>query len=191
MRLPHLFAALGTGALIALAGCSYDEVDAAASPKASAKASTEAQGVEAAKPGANLTPDLSLVEARSVERWNLVVAADWIQAYDFLLPAMKREVSIGNFLGNKEHHEYRNPSEPRLIGTEGNLAFLECSVLWTPHHPILGTAKNKPKDLTDELHMIESWAWQDGTWYFVKNERVRDFFEAHPNLQKDKAEAPK
>ena len=179
MRLQHLFAALGTGALIALAGCS-DGVDAAAS----SETSTEAPEVEVAQPVANLAPDLSLVEARSVERWKLVVGADWIQVYDFLDPTMKREVSIGNFLSNKEHHEYRNPSEPRLIGSRANLAFLECSVLWTPHHPLLQTAKNKPDDLTDELHMVETWVWKEGTWYFAKNERVREFFEANPDIAK-------
>ncbi len=179
MRLQHLFAALGTGALFALAGCS-DEVGAAANPGTS----TETPVVETAQPVANLAPDLSLVEARSVERWKLVVGADWIQVYDFLVPAMKAEMSIGTFLSNKEHHEYRNPSEPRLIGSRDNLAFLECSALWTPHHPVLQTAKNAPDDMTDELHMVETWVWQGGTWYFAKNERVRDFFDANPDIAK-------
>jgi hypothetical protein len=170
-------AALALGAactLLLLTGCG--EGVSASDAGEGASHTTQAREV------ANLEPDLSLVTSRSAERWQRVVAADWIQAYDYQHPAIKAQVPLGTFLANKEHHEYRNPSRPRLIGSEGGQAFVELSVLWEPHHPILQTIKDRPDDMTEELHMVETWAWHEGSWYFVKNERSSEFHEAHKDL---------
>jgi hypothetical protein len=169
--LAPLASLLALAPLLVLTGC---EEDVAASENAAAPATTEA--------APDAEPDLSRVTARSAERWQRVVAADWIQAYDYQHPALKKQVPIGSFLANKEHHEYRNPSKPRLIGSEGNQAFVELSVLWEPHHPILQTVENRPDDMTEELPMVETWAWTDGEWYFIQNERANEFHAKHPDL---------
>jgi hypothetical protein len=140
-----------------------------------------------AKPAAAVdpsVPDLTQVEARSAARWELVVAQDWIQAYDFIPPQIRAVSSLGQFVSGKEHHEYRNPSRPRLIGSEKDLAYVELSVLWEPHHPILQTVRDKPDDMTEELHMVETWKWQDGQWYFFGNARQNEFLAEHPEIGK-------
>jgi len=177
MKLHHLITALGGGALLVLGACSQGE--STASPEAGA-----VQAADSAKDVANLEPDVSLVEARSAARWELVVLSDWIQVYDYQLPALRKEVPIGQFLSNKEFHEYRAPSKPRLIGAEGEQAFVELSVLWEPHHPIIipiPTRWDDP-DQAEELHVVETWSWHEGEWFFVENERAKDFHGAHPGL---------
>jgi len=172
--LVHSLAALS---LLLLAGCGADVAAGGAAPESEGSAATASVPAE---------PDLSTVTGRSVERWQRVVAADWIQAYDYQHPAIKAQVPIGTFLANKEHHEYRNPSKPRLIGSEGEEAYLELSVLWEPHHPILQTVNDRPDDMTEELHMVETWAWNEGEWYFVTNARAGEFHAKHPDLKGSK-----
>lgn len=185
-RHAHRLALSGLGvALLALQGCSPASSSASSpQPTSQVQTSTVAE------------PDLSLVEGRSSERWQLIVNADWIQAYDYGLPAIRAHQSLGAFLTNKEHHEYRNPSKPNLIGTEdeGRIAFLELAVLWEPHHPILQTVEDRPDDMTQELHMVETWKWFEGEWYFVENERHSDFMKEHPGILEQGAapeDAPK
>ena len=64
----------------------------------------------------------------------------------------------------------------------GETAFLELAVLWEPHHPILQTVDERPDDMTQELHMVETWKWFEGEWYFVENERHSDFMKEHPGI---------
>jgi len=176
-RHTHRLALSGFGiALLALHGCSPATSEAKTS-EATADAVVEAESAPAG-------PDLNLVEGRSTERWQLIVNADWIQAYDFSLPTIRAHQPLGAFLSNKQHHEYRNPSKPKLIGVEdeGRTAFLELAVLWEPHHPILQTVEDRPDDMTQELHMVETWKWHEGEWYFVENERHSDFMKEHPGI---------
>ena len=177
-RHAHRLALSGLGvALLALQGCSPSS-SSASSPSSSPPAISQAQTSTVAE------PDLARVEGRSAERWQLIVNADWIQAYDYGLPAIRVHQPLGAFLSNKEHHEYRNPSQPKLIGIEGGgeTAFLELAVLWEPHHPILQTVDERPDDMTQELHMVETWKWFEGEWYFVENERHSDFMKEHPGI---------
>ncbi|MFT7669993.1 MAG: hypothetical protein ACI8X5_002700 [Planctomycetota bacterium] len=131
-------------------------------------------------------PKMETVVSRSESRWDTVTAGDWIQAFEFQDPRAKTIQPIGTYLQGKEHHEYRNPSKPHMIGSEGDLVYLELAVLWEPHHPILGTVSNSPQNLTQELHMVETWRWVDGDWFFVTNERQGEFHEAHPEIRANK-----
>jgi len=168
---------IGIGLSLFLSACGGSEDATGSESSAPTEEVVEAPQVDP------LVPDLSKVVARSVERWEMVTAADWIQAYDFQDPRAKLQQPISAFLSGKEYHEYRNPSEPMIIGNEGDLAYLEMSVLWEPHHPILATVDERPEDLTQELHMVETWRWVDGEWYFVLNERQSDFLEEHPEIR--------
>ena len=77
------------------------------------------------EPAAPAEPVAADAEARSNERWELIVAGDWIQAYDFGLPQIRAAQPLGNFLTGKENHEYRNPSKAKVIGGEDDVAYLE------------------------------------------------------------------
>lgn len=190
MKLHHTIAGLGLSALMLFAGCSDGAVSEAANGTqgASAAVNEEAGAADAAADAdADLsTPNTDTLVARSVAHWDLVVAADWIQAYDFLEPARKAAKPLGQYISGKVMHEYRNPSAPQLIGTDGDKAFLELSVLWEPHHPQIQNAANAPDDMTEELHMVEIWRWVKGEWYFTESVRANEFHQAHPGLGKGK-----
>lgn len=190
MKLQNIISLVGLGLSIAVVGCGSGAAPATKTPGGSA-ASHAVEVVEEAENAVDLSvPNLDTVSQRSIARWESVVAGDWIQAYDFNDPRGKAVESIGNFLQGKEHHEFRNPSEPKLIGSEGDLAYTELAVLWEPHHPIIQTVRDKPEDMTQELHMVETWRWVEGDWYFVMNQRQGEFHEAHPEIrEKQKAEA--
>ncbi len=133
-------------------------------------------------------PDLDKVSARAAARWDAIVAGDWIQAYDYMTPDAKKLVSLASFLGGKEYHEYRNPTKAFIIDSVGDEAYLEFSVLWETHNPQVVIAANNPGDLTQEMHIIETWTWQDGEWFWVATERTKEFMAAHPEVGKDKAQ---
>lgn len=166
-----------------------DEAESGANqtePTAPAVPVSEAPVSEAPAPPASneKAPDPKDALARSEQRWEMIQAEDWIQAYDFLTPARKKQEKLGNFLAGKADHEYRNPSKPHLLGTEGEQAYLEVSVLWTPHHDILGTADNAPEDFTQQLEMIETWQWIDEEWCWVGVARQNEFLDEHPKFKK-------
>jgi hypothetical protein len=174
MRLAHWIGCLSLA--LPLAGCGCGNSDAE---------------VIAAGPG----PDTAVVEVpevgnpedakdRSRTRWEVIAAGDWVQAYDFLSPARKKQQRLGEYLAGKEDHEYRNPTDPILLGAEGDEAYIELSVLWTPHHAILGAVDNMPDDLTDQLDMVETWTYVEGEWYFTDVGRQKEFLADHPNLGK-------
>jgi hypothetical protein len=146
---------------------------------------SQAQAAPRAPAAAPSEPDPKLLLTRVRERWNFVTNQDWIQAYDFFSPARKRVERLTGFLGGKEYHEYGEASKPVLVAIEENLGYVELTVDWTPHHPELLTAANldeAPAGLTQTLHMIETWEWVDGQWYYRGAERRNEFFDAHPRL---------
>ena len=164
-----LFSVLGLAACSA--GSGENEV------KAGSPSSESAPVLEA-----GATPVLDTLVGRASDRWDAIVSQEWIQAYDYLPASLKKQLSISEFLSGKEYHEYRNPTQPYLLGTEGDQAFLEVSVLWEPHHPEVRIAANNPGDLTQEMHVIETWVWEDGEWYWIATERQREFLAAHPAM---------
>ncbi len=182
MNLQNITVALSIAMTLTLLGCTGGSAE---TTSAAVQASGEATEAD------SRAPDLDTVAERSTEYWKSIVAADWIQAYDFTDPATREIVGLGQFLQQKEHHEYRNPSQPKLIGSEGDLAYLELAVLWEPHHPILSTVRDKPADMTQELHMVETWRWVDGDWFFVGNDRQEDFHAEHPGLRAKDADSGK
>jgi len=165
-----------------LIGCSGSDVDPAEVHAAEkAEPVTKAPAVEAPAPQVG---DTKSALARSAKRWEMIAAEDWIQAYDYLAPARRKQETLAQYLSNKEDHEYRNPSKPHLIGTDGDFAYIEFSVVWTPHHPILNTVDIGPESYTQTLNMIESWQWVDGEWYWIHVARQNEFLAAHPQFKK-------
>ena len=146
-------------------------------------ASEQAQTTEVTE-AASETPDASKVVERAAARWDAVVAGEWIQAYDFLPPAVRKVETLPRYLANKEHHEYRNPSKPFLLHHEGETAYVEVNVVWETHHPQVVIASNNPGDLAQTLHTIETWVWADGEWYWSAVDRQKDFFKANPAIAK-------
>lgn len=188
MKLQHIFGGLGLGlALLISSSCSSDKEAAAGSTAGSAAGGTpaiaEQPSATESAPTAIGEPTMQSLVARSEARWENVVAGDWIQAYDFVPPELREMVPLGKYLQGKENHEYRNPSKPKVIGSKDDLWFLEVSVLWEPHHPILQTVREKPEDMTEELTMIELWKQSEGDWYFVKTERPEEFLKLFPDVQ--------
>ena len=153
------------------AGSGEGEVQAGSS-------STSAAPVEEA----SSSPVLDTLVPRASARWDAIVSQEWIQAYDYLPSSLQSQLSLSEFLSGKENHEYRNPTKPYLLGTDGKEAYLEVSVLWEPHHPEILVAANNPGDLTQEMHVIETWVWEEGEWSWIATERQREFLAAHPKL---------
>lgn len=129
-------------------------------------------------------PDPARALERSAARWDHKVAADWIQVYDFVMPELRQGQSLGRFLSDKEHHLYEKPSKPLLLGTRDGLAFVEVTALWTPMHPMVLGANNLTnlEELRQELAIVETWAVSGGEWYWTKEERQSEFFEANPDV---------
>ncbi len=174
-----------------LLGCGCADSDAGPGDGSGEEAESGANPTEPAAPEtpvaeapAPKAPDVKDALARAEKRWEMIQAEDWIQAYDFLAPARRRQEKLGGYLAGKSDHEYRNPSKPHLLGMEGEQAFLEVSVLWTPHHDILKTADNAPEDFTEQLEMIETWQWIDQEWYWVAVTRQNEFLDEHPQFKK-------
>lgn len=128
--------------------------------------------------------DAKVALARAAKRWEMIAAEDWIQAYDFMAPTRRKQEKISQYLSNKEDHEYRNPSKPHLIGTDGDFAYIEFSVVWTPHHAILNMVDIGPENYTQTLDMIETWQWVEGEWYWIRVDRQNEFLAAHPQFKK-------
>ncbi|MFO1010159.1 MAG: hypothetical protein U1F29_08870 [Planctomycetota bacterium] len=121
--------------------------------------------------------------ARANERWQKVIQADWIQAYDYLSPDQKRQVPIGQYLQNKQNHRYENPRLGEVLRCDGKDAFLKVTVLWTPQHPKVREVKLEPgQTLTQEVEMYESWRWAEGDWTYVRAQRPDEFFQEHSEL---------
>lgn len=175
-RLIHL-AGLGLASALALtlAGCGGSDSGASSDSGTNSTARVDA---------ASETPDPARAAERSATRWDHKVAADWIQVYDFVLPELRRGQSLGRFLTDKEHHHYEKPSKPRLLGTRDRLAFVEVTALWTPTHPMVLSANNlnSLEELRQELTIVETWAFARGEWYWTREERQNEFFEANPDI---------
>ena len=122
-------------------------------------------------------PEYEIAPARSAARGDTIVAGDWVQSYDFLAPARKAQESLVRYLAGKDYHEYRNPSRPHLHSTDGKTAYVEVSVLWTTHHPMI-PADTDPEYLIQELHIIETWMWIEGEWFWVENTRQSEFLRS-------------
>ena len=143
-----------------------------------------AMGTEAA-PAVKLEPaDPAHALVRAAARWDHKVVGDWIQVYDYVLPELRRGIPLGQFLTGKEHHVYENPTKPFLLGTKGNLAYVEVTTLWSTLHPIVLGANNldSPESLRHELAVVETWQHSNGEWYWIKEERQGEFFEANPDF---------
>jgi len=183
MKLQKIITSFGLCTALLLAACGGDSTHAAgATAGATGGATTAAEATTDVQETATAVATPESLVARSAARWNLIEGADWIQAYDFLVPEAKRLQSLTQYIGGKENFEYRNPSEPKVIGNDELLYYVEVSVLFEPHHPILETVRNRPDDMTEELHIVETWRAIDGEWFWVNNARQGDFLKAHPEI---------
>lgn len=180
MSIQRMFQLAGLGLASALAltlaGCGDAKTDGSSTPGA---------GTATARlDGPAEKPDPARALERAATRWDHKVAADWIQVYDYVLPDLRRGQSLGRFLTSKENHHYEKPSKPRLLGTRDRLAFIEVTALWTPTHPMVLSANNlnSLEELRQELTVVETWAFARGEWYWTREERQGDFFEANPDI---------
>ncbi|MBK7876416.1 MAG: hypothetical protein IPJ77_11785 [Planctomycetes bacterium] len=170
LQLPSAIALLA-GATFFLPGCDVKPTQAAPTPAPVAAVP--------AKPEA--TPERLLERAN--ERWQKIVKADWIQAYDYLSPEQKRQMPISQYLQNKQNHRYENPKLGEVLRCDGTDAFLRMTVLWTPQHPKVKEVKLEPgQTLTQDVEMYESWRWAEGDWTYVRAQRPDEFFQDHPEF---------
>jgi hypothetical protein len=146
----------------------------------------------ATSPKVVLQPTAERALARSQERWNLVMKADWVAAYDFQTPEVKKSMPLGKYLGSVQMHKYENAKALEVLAVEKDHAYVRISTLWTPQHPNMAHVKLEPgESLTQEVVMIETWRWVDGDWSFqYPPKRDDEFFKDHPELLK-KAPEPK
>lgn len=125
-----------------------------------------------------------LIERANV-RWQRIVKAEWIEAFDFLTPEQKQTTSLTQYLQGKQNHQYEHARVQDVIHADGQNAYLRVTTLWTPHHPQLSTVKLEPgQTLTQEVTMVESWRWVDNDWMYVRAQREEEFFQEHAELLK-------
>lgn len=171
--------ALSSALVLGLAACSDSSSSGTSSEDGQTSTSAQLDPAVA-------NQDAARAVVRSAERWDHKVAGDWIQVYDYMLPEMRRTVSLGNFLTDKEFHVYENPTKPSLLGTrDGKLAFVEVTTLWTPMHPMVLAANNLEsiEDLRQEIAIVETWVFSRGEWYWMKEERQREFLDENPDIR--------
>lgn len=127
---------------------------------------------------------------RSQERWAFGMKKEWVQAYDFSAPEVKRDMPLERYLGGMRVHQYENMRATDVLAIQGDKAFVRVSGLWTPKDPKISRVKLEPgQTLTQEITMIETWRFVDGDWCYVSPERDSDFFEKHPDLLKQPKDA--
>jgi hypothetical protein len=178
-RRPSLLLSGVLVAAAALAGaCEPRDSQAAPSPKAGSVLKKH-----------EATPE-RLVE-RSKARWKLVADKNWIEAYDFSAPEVKKMVSLAQYLPGKSNHEYANPVVGEVVKIEKDQGYVRASSMWTPHHPDLARVKLEPgQSLTEQVDVIESWHFVDGDWWYVRAQNEEEFFHAHPELLRKSETTP-
>ena len=120
---------------------------------------------------------------RVSERTELTCAAEWIEAYDFLHPNVRRSMTLVQFLQGKDRHSYAEPSRPELVHRDGDTAYVTYSVLWTPRLDM--TPGNVPADWdpTQRIEWIETWEHDGSDWSMLwPVQDLREFYEDHPEL---------
>ena len=175
-----LLALLSAGALTFTAACS-SETEAA--PPNSADASS--QGAQASDEDVAVATDPvpSALVGRSAARLELIEKEDWIQSYDFLSENVQEYQPMGDYLKGTQDNHYVNKAEPTLLATDGELGYVQVVVDWTPTHAEIQQANNlQGQDLTQELHLVETWRWEQGDWRFLRWQRGSDFRNENPKL---------
>lgn len=174
---------------------------------------TPQEGGSTGTPG---SPETAAAEPTAVgvltrvrDRWDLICRASedsklWIEVYDFEAPATREAVSLVSFLSNKQDFHYDQPSEPKLLLLEDDLAYVNLSVVWLSGlHPKIGDVQGvigADRNRVDFLDIVETWKFVDGEWYMAAPPERRDeFLEANPdvlrraqraNEEEDVAEVP-
>ena len=130
------------------------------------------------------TAEHALDRARA--RWDHIAKGEWIDAYEFQSPEVKRKMDLSHYLNGKAHHTYENPKVEGILKLEKNFVLVRSTVLWTPHTPELQRVKLEPgQTVTQEVPMIETWKWDSGDWYIVEQKGTDEFFKKHPELLKE------
>ena len=182
-----LLTLFSAAALCWTAGCSH-ETEAAGRGEADAAAPAADEG--ATEEVAALEPVTAALAPRAAARWELIEKEDWIQSYDYLAPQIRKQQDLGSYLAGSSDHHYLIKSDPVFVGLEGKLGFTQVVVEWTPTHAEIQQAANlSDGELTQDIDMTETWAWQDGEWYFIKAQRSNDFRRENPSFFKRQREA--
>ena len=161
--------------LTLLTACDPDEAQAA---QTAATDATVAQEHE---------PTQERLMERSIERAQLTCSGEWISVYDFIHPEIKTWMTVYQFLQGKDRHTYAEPTEPRLVGREGDTAYLSATVLWTPRIDVPIHNVEEDWDPTERIEWIETWEFAEGDWHMRwPPQDPGEFFEEHPDLLKKK-----
>jgi len=135
--------------------------------------------------------DSERVLHRCTERWKKVAAGDWIEAYDFQAPALRKTQTISDYLMGKANHRYESPETPELLELTDDRAYVYVACLWTPTHEALKTIKLQPgQSLTEHLEMVETWRKSENEWFYANALSVPEFFNVNPLVKKPAPRAP-
>ncbi len=157
---------------------------AACAPESGNTQAAQTQPQTSAAPAAKTPTEEALME-RARARWASIDKEDWIEAYNFITPEVRKVNPIGKYLQGKENHRYDNPVIEKVVAKDEakGVVYVRSRVLWTPQHAQLKTLKLEPgQTLTEEVPIVETWKWLQNDWYFVEQEGADKFFEAHPEL---------
>lgn len=179
MKLPHLTSfvfVLGTALVLVTPGCDRG-IDAAGAGSGAAAAAPVAPAPEKPQP-----TQARLLE-RARERWQHVMQRDFIAAYDFHAPEVKRERAPANYEADMRQNKYEDARLAEVVSLKDETAYLRVNVLWTSLNEKLKKVELEPgQTFTQDISMIETWRWVGDDWHYVRPQRDDDFFSDHPEL---------
>jgi hypothetical protein len=143
-----------------LAGCQSGGSRPDASAESSAAASAAGQGDAAAGSAKSADPLL----ARANERWQLLIASKFAEAYDYLSPGYREVVEREEYVQTMARRQvFWNQAVAGDRECAGQVCRVRVDVQYKVNMPVMGVG-----EVESATTVIENWiAGSDGRWYFV------------------------
>jgi len=110
----------------------------------------------------------SIVEARALERWNLLIAHQAEKAYDYLTPGFRQTITRDKYAEQKNDVALRWKAA-HVGGHSCETDSCTVTVMVDTQVPMPGIGRAQPATLPAEEH----WIKVGGTWYYLPDSRIR------------------
>lgn len=110
----------------------------------------------------------SVVEARAVERWNLLIAHRAEKAYDYLTPGFRQTISREKYAEQKNDVALRWKAA-RVNGHSCDADSCTVTVMVDTQVQLPGIGRAAPTTLPSEEH----WVKVDRSWYYLPDSRIK------------------
>lgn len=112
----------------------------------------------------------AVVEQRSVERWNLLIAHQPVKAYDYLSPGYRTTHTLDQYVALIASARLKWKSVKSVSQECDNEV---CTVRLEVTSTVPGQAVGLPHDISTESPVTEQWVSSDGQWYFLPNSGIK------------------